>query len=272
MVDMKRAALALGCCCLWSCTTLGPVPATTAVPAIPAGAPGIEAQVGLVPGFYLSRSAQNQSGGAIMPQLSALFDPDRLLGLPGLIIGARLYGQDKDTPSEPMIGYRHAFDDSLSGSIIGFGTSASATRHLASYSATHVGAEAAIDAKLGELAWWFQLHWQLAASATHVSASGTYCANDMDVAVDCDLDKPATNHVIDRKLSGTYGAATSTIALDLFRSPSIFAGARLGWMLAAGTMPVVQPTGNSATSLYWSTGLTVSFGLGAGAVEHTVAR
>ena len=255
---------------LSACTTLGPIPATTGVAAVPSGAPGLEGQVAFVPGFYLSRSAQNQGKGAIMPQLSAVFDPDRWLGLPGLIIGGRIYGADKDTPGEPLIGYRHAFDEGLSASIVGFFTSKDATRSLASYHATHGGAEAAVDAQLLGSGW-VQLHWQLAASATHISASGTYCVNQSGVAIDCSTDPAAQNTMVDRKLSSTVGAATSTVALDFFRSRgSIFHGARLGWMLAAGSMPQIQPGGSTATALYWSTGLSVTFGLGASALEHTV--
>ena len=36
------------------CTTLGPMPATTGVAAIPSGRPGVEAQIGVVPSYHLS--------------------------------------------------------------------------------------------------------------------------------------------------------------------------------------------------------------------------
>jgi hypothetical protein len=224
----------------------------------------MEAQLGVVPGYYLSKSAQNAGGGAIMPQLSVLFDPDRWLGLPGLIVGGRIYGQDRDTPGEPMIGYRYAFDDGLSVAAIGFGTSKSSTRQLASYRATHLGGELAIDARLLTGGSWFELHWQLAASATYITAHGRYCANPSGVAVDCDPSDTAKNSFIDRDLEVMSAAATSTLGFDLFRSAHhLFHGARIGWQLAAGTMPLIEPDGRTSRTVYWSTGLALMMALGA---------
>jgi hypothetical protein len=41
------------------------------------------------------------------PQLSLLFEPDRLIGAPGLFAGARLVGNDDSgTHAEPLLGYR----------------------------------------------------------------------------------------------------------------------------------------------------------------------
>src|SRR5262245_57460329 len=142
-----------------------------------------------------------------MGQLSALVDPDRWLPIPGLILGARLFGQNQDTPGEPMIGYRHALDESLSIGVVGFATSKRSTRQLASYHATQGGAEGAIDAKLAGAGSWFELHTQLAVQATYVSASGTYCVNPMGIAVDCDTQHPEMNTMLDGKLSGVFEAA-----------------------------------------------------------------
>lgn len=250
---------------LTACTTLGPVPATTGVSAVPAGAPGVEAQVGLMPGYFLSRGAQDKSGGAIMGQLSALVDPDRWLPIPGLILGARLFGQDQDTPGEPMIGYRRALDDSLSIGVVGYATSKRSTRQLASYHAAQGGAEAAIDTKLARAGSWFELHTQLAVAATYTSASGTYCVNGSGIAVDCDTEHPQNNTMIDGKLSGVFEAATATLGLDFLRSPghANFHGARVAAMMAAGTMPLVANGMQEATDFYWSIGASLALGFGA---------
>src|SRR5262245_1112026 len=91
-----------------ACTTLGPTPATTMGSARPAERPSIDAQAGFVPGHYLSESVRAEPEGTGIGQISALFEPDHVIGIPGLILGARLFGQDGDTPVEPMIGYRAA--------------------------------------------------------------------------------------------------------------------------------------------------------------------
>src|SRR4029079_4754023 len=59
-------------------TTLGPVPSTTGVSAIPAGKPGAEAQLGAVPSFYLSSSASTPHGAGT-GQAAVLLEPDRFV-------------------------------------------------------------------------------------------------------------------------------------------------------------------------------------------------
>src|SRR5512139_2573994 len=86
------------------CTTLGPMPSTTGISAIPAGKPAGEAQLGGVPAFHLSSSASTPRGGAT-GQAAVLVEPDRWIKAPGLVVGARLFGKGEDTPIEPMIGY-----------------------------------------------------------------------------------------------------------------------------------------------------------------------
>src|SRR5262245_28306733 len=94
-------------CVLASCTTLGPMPATTGYSAVPINRPGLEGQLGFVPGFYLSQSAVNAGKGTPMAQLALLLELDRLIHLPGLVFGGRIFGNNGDTPAEPYLGYRH---------------------------------------------------------------------------------------------------------------------------------------------------------------------
>ena len=58
--------------------------------AIPAGRPGVEAQVGAVPGFMLSDSAQHEAHGTPLAELAALVDLDRWLDVPGLVVATHL--------------------------------------------------------------------------------------------------------------------------------------------------------------------------------------
>ena len=59
---------------LAACTTLGPMPATTGISAVPAARPGMEAQAGFVPAYFLSTSVQDEAQGTVTSQLSALVE------------------------------------------------------------------------------------------------------------------------------------------------------------------------------------------------------
>jgi len=246
-----------------ACTALGPMPATTAVSAVPSG-PGAEAQVGFVPGFYLSRSAQDKAGGTAISELGAQVDPDRWLGLPGLILGARIFGQGGDTPGEPIVGYRHALGDDVSIAGVAYGAGKTSTSKLASYHGAQYGGELALDARMIDIASWLALHVQTAASATRVVGSGTYCADGSGDAVDCNVENPSANHVIDGRVSGVYPAATFTIAADFFRQrDSVLHGVRLAALVAAGEMPLAQNGVQQAAQMYVTGGLTLTLGFGA---------
>jgi hypothetical protein len=248
---------------LAACTTLGPMPATTGISALPNARPGVEAQAGFVPAFFLSKAVQDKAGGAVTSQLSALVEPDRWLGIPGLILGARLFGQSGDTPGEPYIGYRRQVDDDIAVAGILYGTSKQSTAKLASYHATRVGGEAAIDAKLWAPAPWLGVHAQGSVSATVLSASGTYCVDSMGIAKDCDTTTPANNTMLDGTVSGAFPAATATLAVDFHRREGTFHGARISALAAAGQMPLVQSGMQQATGSYFSVGLLLTLGLGA---------
>ncbi|HUS29723.1 MAG TPA: hypothetical protein VMZ53_14565, partial [Kofleriaceae bacterium] len=180
---MKQAVIALALASLLcACTTLGPNPATTGVSAIPAGRPSLDAQVGTVPAFYASQSAQNEAKGAAVAQAGFLLEPDRYLKLPGLVIGGRLYGQSGDTLGEPYVGYRANIDESIAVGGGVYGSAKRSTKQLASYHGTRVGAEAGIDAELSSLTSWLTLHTQASLAATRIMTSGTYCVDPMGIA------------------------------------------------------------------------------------------
>ena len=238
------------------------MPATTGVSAVPIGRPGAEVQVGPVPGFYLSSSAHAEGRGASIMQASAMLEPDRLLKLPGLVLGARLYGNEGDTPGEPYIGYRRAVRDDLAIAGGVYGTSKRSEERLASYHATRIGGELALDAKLWESEW-FGFHLQAAASATRIDADGQYCVDAMGVAMDCDVDNPSSNMLIDGKQTGVYPAATGTVALDFAKGrDGVFDGARLGFMVALGSMPLLRDGEKTGSEMYTAAGLTLTLGIG----------
>jgi hypothetical protein len=245
-----------------ACTSLGPMPATTAVSAVPTGRPGFEAQGGFVPAFYLSRSAQDRAGGAMTSQLSGLVEPDRWLGLPGLVLGARVYGEGHDTPGEPYVGYRARIDRSLAIAGIAYATAASSSDRLASYHATRLGGEAALDAQLWAPSPWFALHAQASLAATSIDAGGAYCVDANGVAIDCHTDGTA-NTMVDGKLSGVFASASTTLALDVGRRDrGSFHGARIAVLAATGEMPLARGGVMEATAAYYSFGLTLTLGFG----------
>lgn len=243
------------------CTTLGPMPATTGVTAVPIGRPGAEAQVGPVPGFFLSSSARAKAEGAPINQASLMFEPDRWLSVPGLVLGARLFGQSGDTPGEPYLGYRRELREGLALGGGVYGTHKRSSRQLASYRATRIGAEAALDARLWDSTW-VDLHVQGAIAATRIDATGQYCIDDMGLAKDCNIEQPAMNTMVDGAQEGIYPAATGTIALAFAKGrDGVFDGARLALMFATGTMPLMRDGLKIGTDTYASGGLTLTLGI-----------
>lgn len=257
---MKAAVAAV---VLSACTTLGPMPATTGVSAVPMERPNVEAQAGLVPGFYLSKSAQNQVGGAPISQLSALFEPDRWIDLPGLLIGGRLFGQSGDAPIEPYIGYRKRMND-LSLAAIVFGTGVRSSEKLASYHATRLGLELAADAPVWSPLEWLAIHAQGALTATRISASGSYCVDMMGAAQDCSTDHPQDNTTISGHVDGYFPSGTLTLGFDFGRDrDTAFHGVRAAIIGSAGEMPLMIDGLERATGFYVSLGLTITAAFGA---------
>ena len=247
---------------LAGCTTLGPMPATTGVSAIPASATGLDVQAGVVPGFYLSNAAQQSTDGAAIPQLSALFDFGALW--PGLIVGARAYGRSGDAIGEPFVGYRTTLDDGISIAGVVYGTANRAGDRGASYDATRAGAEVMVDARLAQPAKRVAVHGQLSGSMTRIAAHGTYCTS-AGYGVDCSDtggsdpgDLTASAHV-----SGVYPAGTAKLAIELERdSRRAFHGAELAVLVGVGAMPKVQDGVQIDAAFYASVGLLVTIGFG----------
>jgi hypothetical protein len=237
------------------------MPATTGVSAVPINRPGAEVQAGPVPGFFLSSSAHATAQGAPIMQASALVEPDRWLGVKGLVLGARLFGQSGDTPGEPYLGYRRTLREGVSVGAGIFGTSKRSSERLASYHATRFGGEAAVDGQLLDTEW-IGLHVQGALSATRIDASGSYCVDAMGIAKDCNVDEPAMNTMIDGKQTGVYPAATGSLALDFAKGrDGLFDGARIALMFATGTMPLMANGEKTGTDTYTAAGLTLTLGI-----------
>jgi hypothetical protein len=243
------------------CTTLGPMPATTGISAVPANRPGAELQAGIMPAFFLSDAAHaNYGHGAPTRQISALIEPDRLLGTKGLVIGARSWGETGDSPFEPMVGLRRRVDDRFSVAGFAYGTHAHGAEQGASYIANRFGGELAIDAELIPVASWLGIHVQATASATYVDAHGTYCVAPDGEGIDCH----DTSRRVDGTIEGVYTAATAGVSLDLARrSQGYLHDIRLALLGAVGAMPrirdgVQQPSNDQ----YRSIGLSLTIGIG----------
>lgn len=239
-----------------ACTTLGPMPATTGISAIPANRPGVELQAGGMPGYYLSDTVQEGEAGIALPQLSALVEPGRR----GLVVGARQWGSEGDTPVEPFVGWRRRVAERSSVAVIGYGTLARGASSGASYSALRLGGELAGDATLidGRKA---SLHLHGSLSATLLDASGTYCVTPQLEATDCD----DGDRRIDATIDGIYSAATVGLALDLARRPTgHLHGVRLALLGAVGGMPRVRGgVQEPSADRYHSVGFSLTVGFGA---------
>jgi hypothetical protein len=244
-----------------ACTTLGPMPATTGVSAVPMGRLGFEVQAAAIPSFDLSQSTQNKPAGDATRQISLTVEPGKLLGINGLIAGLRVWGQQGDEPAEPYVGIRSDVGNGISLAGIAYGTVASARDGNASYSATRFGGELAADAVVIAGAW-LSLHANASASATAISAHGTYCADANGIGVDCSND--GTDSVIDGHMSGLYPAGTVGASLDLgHRKHGFFNAARLAFELAGGQMPLMQNGVETSRGYYTSGGLSLTLGFGA---------
>ncbi len=256
---MKRAAFAL---LLSACTTLGPMPATTGISAMPIGRPGMEAQVGVIPGFHASQSAQNEAKGDSISALSVLLDPDRWLGVKGFLVGGRMFGQSGDRPIEPYIGYRRRLVEAISVGAVFFG-STKRTENYANYHGVRLGGEALLDVELYSPNPWSRIHAQGAVQVARDLASGVYCVDSEGVGIDCDED-PANNTVISGKFVGFYPSATATLAVDVGKHVGVFDSLRIALLGTAGQMPLVLNGEENGTGNYYKIGLSLSvaFGLG----------
>lgn len=244
-----------------ACTTLGPTPATTGISAVPVGRPGVELQAGIMPAFFLSDAAsEGDSDRTATAQLHAIIEPDRLLGTKGLILGARKWGEDGDSPIEPMLGYRRKLDGAFSIAGVVYGGHANGASSGASYEATRFGGELAIDAGIQSRWSWLSGHLMASLSATYLDATGEYCVNGGGVAIDCDDD----SRRVDGAVEGVYTAATWGASIDIARRPhGSVQSVRLFLLGAVGIMPTLRdgmqmPSNHGYFS--FGTGISVGFG------------
>lgn len=251
---------------LTGCTALGPMPATTAVAPAPIERPGLELQVGALPGYYLSSGVQANPKGASIAQAAVLVEPDKILHVPGLVVGGRYVGDSKNGGyPEPMAGYRTFLDPSkrFGMSAIGYATRGIGSSKGASYAATHGGAEAGIDFRATPESKWFELHLLASASLTGLSAEGVYCVDAQGAyGVDCPDMMPKYQHAT---AGGIYPAATGALAVDIARRfDGEFHGGRVELLVGGGTMPRVTSGAQQSALSYASAGLAVSLGFGEG--------
>lgn len=258
---MRTKLLALTLGLATACTTLGPTPATTGVSAIPVGRPGVELQTGIMPAFFLSDAANDGEGdGAGTPQVHAVIEPDRILGTKGLILGARKWGEDGDSPIEPMIGYRRRIDSAFSIAGIAYGGYADGASTGASYQATRLGGELALDAGIQSRWSWLSGHLMASLSATYLDATGEYCVDGSGVAIDCE----DTSRRVDGAVEGVYTAVTAGAAIDIARRPhGAVQSVRLFVLGAIGAMPSLRDGMQTRSNNgYYSVGLGLSVGFG----------
>jgi hypothetical protein len=251
---------------LGGCTTLGPTPAMTGMPTPPLERPGVELQVAAVPGYFLSGAATEEPKGAVLPQVAAVFEPDELIQVPGLLAGARYSGEaDSGGALEPLLGYRTYLDDDRRFSLaaLGFLAYASGSANHASFTALRGGLEAGVDARITPRSNYAELHTNLGLTFTGLNADGAYClASSGPYAVDCPSD-PSQQQRVTAEASGLFPSAHAGASLDFarhLRAP--FHGLRLAIDFAGGTMPTVRNGEQHSATIYGSGGLSLTVGLG----------
>jgi hypothetical protein len=251
------------------------MPAMSGVPITPAQRPSFELQGGVVPGYYLSASVQNEHDSAALPQLLALLEPDALIHVPGLYLAARAAGEpETGTALEPLVGYRTFVDEDERFGVMGVGFFAYATGEdqFASFSALRGGIEAGLDARLTPVSRYLELHANLGANLTGVDADGSYCVGTDGLSgVDCP-DDPASRSLVTASASGLYPSGHAGLTLELGRHlNSVFHGARIGVDFAGGTMPTLRGGRQEGSTWYGAAGLSLTLGLGASTVERVSA-
>lgn len=243
------------------------MPVTTALSPVPEARPGVEAQFGYVPGYYLSEVVQDSRSGSPIQQALLAFEPGRLVGVPGLGVGARYVGKGEvGGYLEPLLRYRLGLDaggHSALGVVL-HGTHASGDAEGASYSATRAGGEVAFDVRVTPESRWTELHllWSLGAMA--LVADGDYCTDEEGrFGVDCPDDGlPVTRQA--GEVSGFYPVLGATIAGDFARHrKAIVHGLRLGLHGAIGTMPRMEYGEQGDAEAFAAFGASVTLGLGA---------
>jgi hypothetical protein len=173
-------------------------------------------------------------------------------------------GESGDTQGEPIVGYRRRLDDRTAFAGLLSGARGRAEERNASYQATRLHLEAAGDIQLTAPNRWIELHAIGGASATYLSAKGTYCLDeDQEFGVDCPEPPDPPERLTMAEIDGVYPALNAGIALHLLRHrDGALHGARVYAALAAGGMPQVRAGDDTGmqTFLAFGVGLSLSFG------------
>lgn len=247
-------------CVATGCTTLGPMPTTMAVSAMPAARPEVNVTAHALPGYYLSSTVVADGKGTSMLGGSVLVEPDRIVELPGLIVGARAYGDKNDIGFEPMLGYRRKIGPEAPlayGAVVAF-TRASGKARGAEYEATRVSAEAMAEYRVFQSAS-VDVAVTTAVNATALSAEAAYCVDAQGYGHDCgDMEM-----TIAGKASGVYVAGTAGIALDVGRRwRSTSHGMRFSVTANGGTMPTLINGMQRDARGFLALGLNLGFNFG----------
>jgi hypothetical protein len=264
---MRPLLLLLAAGVAGACTTLGPTPATTGLSARPMPRSGAELQAGIMPGHYLSAAVTSDPDSAGIPQLSAVVQADELLGVRGIVAGARVLGEGGDAPLEAVLGYRTTLgaDKATALAVHAYGTRASAEDGPARYEATRIGGELAGDIRLLAPNRWIEPHLFGSFSATHLAAEGTYCTGaDGRWGEDCADPPDPPKPMVTSSLDGTFASATVGAAAEILRHrTSWLHGARVAFSASGGMMPRLESGEQRDSTGYFAFGLSLAVGVGA---------
>ncbi len=248
-------------CVATGCTTLGPMPTTMGIPAMPAARPEVSVTTHALPGYYLSSTVVADGKGTAMLGSSVLIEPDRLLEFPGLIVGARAYGDKNDIGFEPMLGYRRKISPASPvayGAVIAF-TRASGKARGAEYEATRVSAEAMAEYRFFQSARTVDVSLTTAVNATALSAEAAYCVDAKGYGHDCG----DTEMTIAGKASGVYVAGTAGVAVDVGRRwHNTFHGLRFALTGTGGTMPTLVNGMQQSARGFFALGINLGVNFG----------
>ncbi len=261
----RCVALAATLSCAAGCTTLGPMPTVTGVAYAPEPRPNVELQAGVQPGYFLSSAVTENTKGAAIQQASGMFDPEDLIGVSGLGVGARLIGGGDESPYvEPMVRYRAYVDrdDSIALGGVLYGTKASGSSKLASYSATRFGGEYGMDFRLTPKSQWAEVHLINGLGLLRLDASGSYCEVREGYVVDCDTESGVGPNA-ETDVHRFFPTVFSGVNIDVARHiGGVFHGGRVGFSFAAGQMPRVRNQTQHDAVGYVSGGLALTLMLG----------
>ena len=242
------------------------MPAATGVQAAPIDAPSVQASFGSVPGYYLSSGTQASPEGAGLTQASLVIEPDRLIRIPGLLVGVRHVGSGSNGGYfEPMLGYRVRLDDDrrFSAAAIAYATKASGSRDGASYEAKRGGGEIGFDLRATPVSRALELHAGVSAALTALSASGQYCLESTGQHGATCAQPPVAGSLTTIEASGLYPSASVTVAADFASHfAGVFHGGRLALLLATGTMPTALAGAQKDAHWFGAAGAQLTLGFG----------